>query len=112
MQNPLDYNSDPRSIAIGDFDNDTWLDFVVTYQAINNISVVLGSANETFKQSATYSTGSHSLPDSVVVADLNNDKRLDIIVACFGINSVGIFLGTGDGFHWLISSNLDAYCSS
>ena len=96
-QNPLDYNTDPRSVAIGDFNNDSWLDFVVTNRAVNNISVFLGSTDGTFSRSTTYSTGSYSLPDKVTVADLNNDRRLDIVVAYFGINSVGIFLGTGDG---------------
>ena len=68
----------------------------------------LGSTNNTFRQSATYSTGSHSLTDKVVVADLNNDRHLDIIVAYFGTNSIGIFLGLGDGFfvdHTTISTN-------
>ena len=57
----------------------------------------LGSTDGTFSGPTTYSTGSYSLPDTITVADLNNDRRLDIIVAYFGINSVGIFLGTGDG---------------
>ena len=97
MENPLDYNSNPRSVAIGDFNSDTWLDFVVTNRAANNISVFLGSANGTFRQPTTYPTGSYSLPDKIAVADLNNNGRLDIIVAYFGVNSVGIFLGLGDG---------------
>ena len=96
-QNPLDYNTDPRSVAIGDFNNDSWLDFVVTNRVVNNISVFLGSTNGTFSRPTTYSTGSYSLPDKITVADLNNDQRLDIVVAYFGINSVGIFLGIGDG---------------
>src|SRR5260221_478319 len=33
----------------------------------------------------------------VAVADFNNDHQLDIAVANFGTNSIGIFLGFGDG---------------
>ena len=95
--NPVDCNHDPRSVAIGDFNSDTWLDFVVVNRTVNNISVFLGSSDGIFRQKPTYPTGSRSLPDKVAVADLNNDQRLDIVVACFGINSVQIFLGIGDG---------------
>ena len=95
--NPLDYYSDPHSIAIGDFNNDTWLDFVVTNRALNGISVFLASTNGTFTQPTTYATGSHSLPGGIAVADLNNDQHLDIVVASFGSNTIGVFLGMDNG---------------
>ena len=96
-RNPVEYKSDPQSVAIGDFNNDTFLDLVVVNRAVNNISIFLAGNNRTFAKQTTYSTGRYSSPNVVVVADLNNDQRLDIIVACFGINRVGIFLGLGDG---------------
>ena len=95
--NPVDYNSNPRFVAIGDLNNDTWLDFVLTDRALNKISVFLQSSNGTFRRSTTYSTGSHSLPNTITIADLNNDQQLDIVVAYYGTNSIGIFLGMNDG---------------
>ncbi|CAF4456172.1 unnamed protein product, partial [Adineta steineri] len=45
----------------------------------------------------TYSTGNASQPCSVSVADLNNDNRLDFVVANSGINTISIFLSNGTG---------------
>jgi len=45
----------------------------------------------------TYSTGDDSFPQSMAIADFNNDNHLDIIVANYGKNTVGILLGNGNG---------------
>ncbi len=96
-KNPIEYKFDPRSVAVGDFNNDTWLDIVVANNAVNNIAIFLGYGNGTFLTGMTYSTGSDSAPYMVAVGDFNSDHRSDIAVANFGSNSVGIFLGLGDG---------------
>ncbi|CAF4384069.1 unnamed protein product, partial [Rotaria sordida] len=44
-----------------------------------------------------YSTGDDSSPTMVAVDDFNKDNRLDVAVANFGTNSIGIFLGSEDG---------------
>jgi hypothetical protein len=76
--------------------------------------VFLGNESGTFEGKATYSTGSGSSPYMVAVGDFNNDHQLDIIVANFGTNNVGILLGFGNGsfmsqtaFDCIISSALD-----
>jgi hypothetical protein len=96
-QNPLEYNYDPQSVAVGDFNNDLWTDFVVSNRAVNNISVFLGSENGTFTKSNTYFTGTNSGPCIIVVGHFNDDQHLDIAVANFDSNSIGIFLGWGNG---------------
>ena len=96
-QNPVDYNYQPQSSAVGDFNNDTWLDIVVASRAASRITVLLGSGRGTFPNSIDYSTGVYSAPCMVAVSDLNKDRRLDIAVANFGTNSVIIFLGLGNG---------------
>ncbi|CAF4324220.1 unnamed protein product, partial [Adineta steineri] len=45
----------------------------------------------------TYSTGTNSTPCMVAVGDFNNDNQLDLAVANYGVNNVGIFLGIGNG---------------
>jgi hypothetical protein len=45
----------------------------------------------------TYSTGLDSSPYSIAAGDFNNDSRLDIVVANYYSNNVGIFLGYGNG---------------
>ncbi|CAF4123640.1 unnamed protein product [Rotaria sp. Silwood2] len=96
-KNPIEYNYGPRSVAVGNFNNDDWLDIVVANQAVNFIVILLGNDDATFSRQIKYSTGDNSSPYMVAVGDLNNDNRLDIAVANFGANNILIFFGFGDG---------------
>ncbi|CAF4048198.1 unnamed protein product, partial [Rotaria magnacalcarata] len=89
--------SQPLSVAIGDFNNDQRLDIVVANSWNYNLGIFLGYGNGTFSGQMTYPTGDGSLPQTVVIGDVNNDSHLDIIVANSWNNNVGIFLGHGDG---------------
>ena len=89
--------SRPVSIAVGDFNNDHCLDIVVSNNGTNDISIFFGYGNGSFGSQITYSTGYDSLPYCVAVADLNNDHSLDILVANYGTDNIGIFLGHPDG---------------
>jgi hypothetical protein len=91
------FSSQPTSIAVGDFDNDTRLDVVVANNGTDNVMVLFGSGYGTFISQTTYSTGNDSHPCWVAVGDFNNDSRLDIVVANSGTNNVGIFLSNGSG---------------
>ncbi|CAF0853554.1 unnamed protein product [Adineta steineri] len=91
------FSSQVTSIAVGDFNNDTRLDVVITNNATNNVKVIFGSGYGTFLYDITYSTGDDSQPCSVSVADLNNDNRLDFVAANSGINTISIFLSNGTG---------------
>jgi hypothetical protein len=51
-------------------------------------------ADESFIDQMTYSTGSGFVPYAVTIADFNNDQRMNIAVANFGTNNIGVFLGT------------------
>ncbi|CAF4014366.1 unnamed protein product, partial [Adineta steineri] len=90
-------SSNPYSVAIGHFNDDRWLDIVVANSGSNNIGIFLGYGNATFSSQTTYSTGNSSQPYAVAIADFNNDKRLDIVVANYGTNNLGIFYGNNDG---------------
>ncbi|CAF4171455.1 unnamed protein product, partial [Adineta steineri] len=57
----------------------------------NTASVLLGLGNGDFRKPAVYSTG--FLPYFVGLADFNNDKRLDMIVANYRDNRVSILFG-------------------
>ncbi len=94
---PTGQNSRPSAIAIGDFNNDSWLDIVVANYYIANIGIFLGNDNGTFSSIITYSTGNDSEPFSVAVGDFNNDNRLDISVANGNTSNLGVFIGYGDG---------------
>ncbi|CAF1303378.1 unnamed protein product [Rotaria sp. Silwood1] len=90
--------SSPKSLAIGDFNNDNRMDIVVANSRTNMVSIFLGYGNGLFADQMMYSTGTDSYPHYVAVGDLNNDKRMDIIVANRNMINIGLFLGSGDGF--------------
>ncbi len=92
--NPVEYIDGLRSVAVEDFNNDTWLDIVVANSAVNNIGIYFGYSNITFSRPIVYSTAN---PYMVAIGDFNNDQRLDIAVANFGTNNVAIFFGLGNG---------------
>jgi VCBS repeat-containing protein len=91
----------PTSIAIGDFNRDGRPDIVATNGSFesNSVSVLLGNGDGTFRPQTMYAAG--VTPNSVAVADLNGDGKLDIVTANFGgfntSNNVSVLLGNGDG---------------
>ncbi|CAF1150131.1 unnamed protein product [Adineta steineri] len=90
-------DSAPYAVAAGDFNNDNQTDLVSANFGTNTIGILFGFGNGSFILVVQFSTGSFSLPNAVTVGDLNNDNRLDIVVSNYGTNTVGIFLGYGDG---------------
>lgn len=89
--------SQPHSVAVGDLNNDGWSDIVVANYGTDNVGVFLGRRNGTFYSIVTYETGSGSAPYSVAIADFNNDRHLDIVVANSETNNIAILNGDGNG---------------
>ena len=98
-----------QSIRIADVNADGKLDIVVAnWWDTNNIGVVgilLGNGDGTFQPAVTYETG--GAPNySLVVADVNGDGKLDLIVSSCAASAstcgsaqgvVSVLLGNGDG---------------
>jgi predicted nucleotidyltransferase len=87
----------PRCIIASDFDKDGRLDFAVANYITNNVGVFRGDGNGNFPIQMAYSTGSISAPTFVTVGDFNKDDHEDIVVSNSGTNSLGTFLGYGNG---------------
>jgi len=89
----------PRSVAVGDFNADGRPDLAVANTVSNSMSILLGNANGTFQGAVNYAAGSG--PISVAVGDFNADGRPDLAVANyndFGVAStISIRLGNPDG---------------
>jgi hypothetical protein len=85
-------NSQPYSVAIGDFDNNTLLDILVANYANDNVVILLGHGNGTFENAKVFSMGYGSSPFFVVVSDFNRDKKLDFGVANYGNDNLRILL--------------------
>ncbi|CAF1678446.1 unnamed protein product, partial [Adineta ricciae] len=90
-------DSGPWAIVHGDFNNDNQLDIVVTNYQRNSISLLMGNEEEEFSDPQIYSTGNDSRPTDVVIADLNNDQILDILVTNSATNNIGVFFGYDNG---------------
>ncbi|CAF2097397.1 unnamed protein product, partial [Rotaria magnacalcarata] len=85
--------SSPQSVAIGDFNNDTRLDIVAANYGDGSISVLLGYDIGALGNEISFAAADGSLLQGVVVSDVNNDTLLDMIVANYGTNTIGVFLG-------------------
>lgn len=88
-------DTDPHSVAAGDFNGDGIPDIVVANYATNTVSVLLGVGNGTFQGHIDAPVGSE--PSSVAVGDFNGDGMLDLVVTNFHNDTVSVLLGNGDG---------------
>ena len=93
---PLGSSQGPTWISAGDFNNDGNIDLAIPTTA-NTVDISLGKGDGSFRTFDPLDTGSGTAPESVAVADLDGDGNLDLVVACYGANAVGVLLGNGDG---------------
>jgi hypothetical protein len=92
----------PTSIAVGDFDNDAIQDLAVanSNSYSNEVSVLLGNGDGTFRAALNFTVGRS--PSAVAVGDFDGDKIQDLAVTNYGDSdnpgtTVSVLLGNGDG---------------
>jgi uncharacterized membrane protein len=101
-------------VAVGDLNGDGKLDLAIatTGAGCGNgcpkglVAVLLGNGDGTFKKAKTYGTGGFDAIGWVEIADVNGDKKPDLVVANYCATecsyppvegSVGVLLGKGNG---------------
>jgi hypothetical protein len=97
--------SEPASVAAGDFNGDGLLDLVVANFNGNSVSVLLNNTSPggpvSFQAATNYpiteSGGGNAGPVSVAVGDLRGIGTLDLVVVNETGNNISVFLGNGDG---------------
>ena len=108
MKSSIVSSSRPRSVAVGDFNNDHLIDLVVANSATNTIGIFLSQGDGAFAEQKTYPTDLDSHPCSVAVGHLNSDDYVDVAVTNYATNNIGVFFGNGDGTfrdQWHFSTN-------
>jgi len=81
----------PFSIAVADFDGDSFSDLVTANELSDDVSVLLGNGDGSFQVAASFAVGNG--PRSVAVADLNGDNVPDLVTANFLGDDVSVLLG-------------------
>lgn len=85
-------------VAVGDINNDTRQDVVVTYGGNKPSSFIAAfqqNSGATLDSAVNYS--SYDIPESTAIADINNDARNDVIVLHGGWNKAGVYYQKSDG---------------
>jgi hypothetical protein len=86
-------DSNPASVAVGDFNCDGKLDLAVANSNAATVSILLGTGTGSFGAKTDFGTG--TVPRSVAVGDFNGDGKLDLVVTNGASSTVSILLGTG-----------------
>jgi hypothetical protein len=97
----------PQDLAAGDFNGDGRQDLVATHNDRHiSLSLLTGRGDGTFNAPVSFpNTSGFDSPD-VVAADLNNDGKLDVVIAhnaacfiapCVIAEVISVMLGNGDG---------------
>ena len=92
--------SNAIAVATGDLNGDGKTDLVVSSFGNGKILVFMGNGDGTFAAPTAYfavGTSTSSEPRGLAIADLNNDGKMDVVVADTNNNSISVLLGTGGG---------------
>jgi FG-GAP-like repeat/FG-GAP repeat len=98
---------DSQDLAAGDFNGDERLDLVLTVNSPQvGVSLLTGNGDGTFAAPVTFPNTSGFDSPAVDAVDLNNDGRLDVVIAhdiacytapCVTTDLISVMLGNGDG---------------
>jgi FG-GAP-like repeat len=97
LRNSLPAGYIPTSVASGDFNGDGKMDFVVANGGDNTLWLYFGNGDGTFSLPIILPITLGQSPVWVAAADLRGIGKTDLVVAESDSNSIGIFLGKGDG---------------
>jgi uncharacterized repeat protein (TIGR01451 family) len=90
----------PAFILTGDFNGDGKMDIAVGNAGSNDVSILLGNGDGTFKAAVSFAAGLS--PQQMAGGDFNGDGKLDLVVSNSGdgaavLGSITLLLGKGDG---------------
>ncbi|HEX3743424.1 MAG TPA: FG-GAP-like repeat-containing protein [Bryobacteraceae bacterium] len=97
-QNPITVaasNVQITALGAADLNHDGFTDVVAVLYTSNQIAVLLGNGDGTFKPPSLITVG--GTPDTVAIGDLNGDGHADLVVGNYNDGTVSVLLGDGTG---------------
>jgi uncharacterized protein (TIGR03437 family) len=94
---PYPVGTNPKSVAIGDFNGDGLPDLAIANSNDGTVTVLLNSKSGVFTAATNSPFSVGAEPTSVVVGDFNKDGKLDLAFANELGNNVTLLLGNGSG---------------
>ena len=92
----------PQAITAGDFNGDGLWDVATVNGTSDDVSVLLGNGNGTFRSAVSFGVG--KIPLAVVAADMDGDGLLDLVLALSGADQVVVLKGQGTGLFQKVAS--------
>lgn len=85
----------PQAITSGDFNGDGLRDLATVNGTSDDVSILLGNGNGTFRSAVSFGVG--KIPLALVAEDMDRDGVLDLVLALSGSDQVAVLKGDGTG---------------
>ncbi len=85
----------PQAITSGDFNGDGYGDLATVNGTSDDVSILLGNGNGTFRSAISFGVG--KIPLALVAEDMDRDGVLDLVLALSGSDQITILKGDGKG---------------
>ena len=87
----------PGWVVIADLNSDAKMDILVANAGGRSVTVLLGDGKGNFKQAAGSPFAAGDEPADIAVGEINNDGKVDLVIANHGTKYVTVLLGDGRG---------------